>query len=418
MVSFLVGYAAAWLCWVAAGLIVNRGRPFPGWVLAWIIACAVALRVICLARAPQTSTDVWRYLWDGRVANSGINPYDYPPNALELRHFRDRNWRAINYRHLPTIYPPAAQVLFLGLARLRSGDAEAFRWAFMLFDIGSVGVLVALLRRTRRQAERVVWYAWCPLAVTEATAGAHVDAYGVFLLLVALLLAARAAGRPGRASAVVLGLSVMAKGPALLVAPLFARFGGWRAAAWCAATCIALALPYAGAGRRAFGGLSAYIAAWETNASIFLVLDHLLARITSVHFGLTRVLTTAGVVLAVGLLTWRLRPGAEWLLGATFAAFGVSLLLGAPTLPWYVMWVVPALCWWEIPALIAFALTVSVQYYARWIWPSDAVRYALLWAGYVPVYSLLAAQAARWRCLATARAPAPPDTPQQASGPS
>jgi hypothetical protein len=44
-----------------------------------------------------------------------------------------------------------------------------------------------------------------------------------------------------------------------------------------------------------------------------------------------------------------------------------------------------------------FTLTVSVQYYARWLFPGDrALHDALLWAGYLPVYLLLVAQGVWW----------------------
>jgi len=390
---FLWGYAGAWVCYVAAGVLVGRGR-LPRWALIWIVLAAVGLRVVALERTPPLSTDVWRYLWDGRVANAGINPFRYAPNAAEVKHLRDENWRQINFKHISTIYPPTAELLFAGLARVRDSGTEAFRWAFALFDVGSVLLLIALLRRTGRRPERVVWYAWCPLTVVETTAGAHVDAVGVFLLLLAFLLIRRKDGRPGAASGAALAAAVMAKGYALLAAPFFVRRGGWRAAGVFAVACGLLLLPYLGAGMQLFGGLRAYVGAWETNASIFLVVDRLLEGVTEDHFGWTRALTVAVVALIVAGLVLRQKPGMEPLMGASFAAIGAQLFIGAPTLPWYVVWLVPALCFWSVPGVALFTLTVSAQYYARWLFPGDeAARYALLWAGYGPVYALLVGQA-------------------------
>ncbi len=229
--------------------------------------------------------------------------------------------------------------------------------------------------------------------MTETTAGAHVDAVGLFLLLLAFLLVSRTEGKPGAASGAALAAAVMAKGYALLAAPFFLRRGGWRVAGAFVIACALLLLPYLGAGRQLFGGLRAYVGAWETNASIFLVVDRLLGRVTGDHFEVTRALTTGAVFLVIAILAWRQRPGLEPLMGASFAGIGAQLLIGAPTLPWYVIWLVPALCWWRIPGLVLFTLTVSAQYYARWLCPADeAAHYALLWAGYVPVYALLVGQ--------------------------
>jgi hypothetical protein len=389
--AFLYGYAAAWVFYAIAGVTVNRSRRFPRWVLLWIVLVAVGLRVVALQRTPPLSTDVWRYLWDGRVANVGINPFLHPPDAPEVRHLRDQNWPRINFRHIRTIYPPAAQMLFAGLARVRDSDAEAFRWASTLFDLGSVLLLVVLLRRTRRPPERVIWYAWCPLVVTEVTAGAHIDPFGLFLLLAAFLLTSRRDGPPGLASGAALAGAMSAKGYALLVVPFFVRRGGWRLALPLVAVSAILLLPYLGAGRLLFSGLTDYLKAWKTNSSVFLLLDGQLMKVTEAHFEIARAVTVLAVVAVIARLAWRPHRSLEWLLGCSFAAFGAQLFIGAPTLPWYVIWLVPALCWWTIPGVVLFTLTVSAQYYARWIY-EEPLHETLLWAGYLPVYALLLAQ--------------------------
>jgi alpha-1,6-mannosyltransferase len=400
--AFLRGYLLAWIAYVAAGIVVTRTGGPPRWLVVWVVVVALGMRVICLARTPPLSTDVWRYLWDGRITNAGINPFRHAPDAPEVQQFRDENWGQINFKHIPTIYPPTAELVFAGLARVRDWDAEAFRWTFGMLDVGSVLVVMALLRRTGRGTERAVWYAWNPLAATETTAGSHVDSLGVFLLLAALLLAVRAREGMRAGSGVALGAAVMAKGPAALAAPFFVKAGGWRVLLWFAGACAVLLVPYVGAGRQLFGGLSAYLAGWETNASIFLVVDRALARVTPLHFGVSRLLGGAAVLAFVVWLTQRQREGAEWLIGCTFAALGANLLVGAPVLPWYLLWTLPGLCWWAIPGWVLFSLTASLQYYGRWLYPGDeAAHYALLWAGYLPVYVLLVGQLIWWRWFAS-----------------
>jgi hypothetical protein len=428
--AFLRGYAIAWVCYVAAAALVSRARALPRRLLIWIVIAAVGMRLVSFARTPLLSTDAYRYLWDGRVANAGIDPFSYAPEARELRPLRNENWRDISFKQVPTIYPPAAQMLFAGLARVRDSDLEAFRWTFALCDIGNVLLLIALLRRTGRRPERVIWYAWCPLAITEATAGAHVDAFALLLFLAALFFTTRVTCRGARlcaptlppaasdgkasvASGLALAGAVMAKGYAVLALPLFIRRAGWRFAASFVVAGALLLLPYARAGGHLFAGLWAYVGTWETNASVFLVLDRLLARVTEDHFPITRALTGGAVVLVVAVLTWRLKPEPpgrprrlESLLRASFLAFGAQLLLGAPTLPWYVIWAVPALCWWGVPGLALFTLTVSAQYYGRWLYPGDrAAHYALLWYGYLPVYALLIGQCLWWAAVGRRSAP-------------
>ncbi len=394
--TFLIGYVTAWVFYATAGLIVNRSRRLPRRAFLWIVMVAVGLRLVSLYRTPRLSTDVWRYLWDGRVVNAGINPFVYPPDAPEVGHLRDGNWRPINFRHIRTIYPPAAQMLFSGLARVRDSDAEAFRWAFCIFDLGNVLLLALLLRRTRRPPERAVWYAWCPLVVTETTAGAHVEPFGLFLLLAAFVLVSRRERKPGFASGAALAGAVMAKGYAVLAAPFFLRRGGWRATLSFLLLSLALLLPYLGAGKLVFSGLAAYLKAWEMNSSLFLLLDGQLTKVTDAHFAIARAITMLIVLAVIAALAWRPQPSLEWLLGCSFAAFGAQLFIGAPTLPWYVIWLVPALCWWSVPGLVLFTLTVSAQYYARWVCDTS-FHETLLWIGYAPVYALLVGQLIWWR---------------------
>src|SRR5680860_909161 len=44
------------------------------------LVAAVILRVIFLPGAPSLSDDIYRYEWDGRVQQAGINPYRFAPN--------------------------------------------------------------------------------------------------------------------------------------------------------------------------------------------------------------------------------------------------------------------------------------------------------------------------------------------------
>jgi len=393
-VHYLRGYVVAWVAYVcAAWLVRNRGSA--RWGLAWIVAVAVALRVVAFARTPRPSTDVYRYLWDGRVVTAGINPYQYAPDARQLAHLQDKHWREIGFKDIPTIYPPAAQLLFAGLSRVSSTDPDVFRLAFAGFDVGVVLLLIALLRRTGRAPEQVIWYAWCPLAATESAAGGHVDVAGVFLLALAFLLAARARGRPGCGSALALAAAVMTKGFALLAAPFFIRRGGLKFAGWFALGCVVLAAPFVGAGRHLFDGLIAYLSAWKVNASLFVLADWLLEHVTPSHYQITRLGSLVAILLVTVWLLWRQRPGIGGLIAGASLALGAMLVLGAPTLPWYVIWTVPALCWWSAPGWVLLTFTVAAQYYGQWLWHGSP--HALLWAGYMPVYCLLVWQAAaRW----------------------
>ena len=78
------------------------------------------MRLALLFVEPYLSTDIYRYVWDGRVQAAGINPYRHVPSAPEVAHLRDAaifpNINRADYA--VTIYPPAAQAIFLAVTRL------------------------------------------------------------------------------------------------------------------------------------------------------------------------------------------------------------------------------------------------------------------------------------------------------------
>ena len=67
-----------------------------------------------LSAPPYLSTDIYRYVWDGRVIAAGINPYRYIPADPHLEGLRDPEiFPQINRaNYAPTIYPPAARRSF------------------------------------------------------------------------------------------------------------------------------------------------------------------------------------------------------------------------------------------------------------------------------------------------------------------
>jgi hypothetical protein len=257
----------------------------------------------------------------------------------------------------------------------------------------------------------VIWYAWCPLPITETAIGLHVDGFGLLLLLLAFWFAARRGSRVGVASSTSFAAAVLAKGFALFALPFFVKRSGWRGLLWFNGACVVLLAPFIGTGRHLFTGLSEFIGHWETNSSIFFFINWDLTPITKLHFAIARGVTAAGILAVVAWLAWRQKPGMEWLMGATFATLCAQLLLGAPTMPWYAIWTTPLLCWWAVPGWVLFTLTLSVQYYARWLYPGNVpVHHTLLWLGYVPVYAALIGHCVWWRFSRRRSAPglAPP----------
>ncbi len=88
VVVFMVGICVAGLLWLLAVALV-RGAFLPPRTIWLVLGVAVAMRVMTLVAPPLLSTDIYRYVWDGRVQLAGINPYRYVPEAPDVAFLRD-----------------------------------------------------------------------------------------------------------------------------------------------------------------------------------------------------------------------------------------------------------------------------------------------------------------------------------------
>ena len=144
-----------------------RGRAESGALLGG----SALLQLIALTKAPTTSDDVYRYIWDGRVQLSGTDPYAYAPQAPQLAHLRDGllfgptshctyqipgSCTAINRPAAHTIYPPVAQ-LFFDLVRVLSFGGHGGARPFQIAAALGVVALSALLLRDLRRRGRPSW---------------------------------------------------------------------------------------------------------------------------------------------------------------------------------------------------------------------------------------------------------------------
>src|SRR5262249_2944353 len=154
-----------WLSW--------RGTPSSRTVIV-ILSVAAAMRLLVLAAPPYLSTDVYRYVWDGRVLAAGINPYRYIPTDPHLAPLRDRTiFPKINRaNYAATIYPPAAEAIFFAVTRI-SESLAAMKVASVFFEAIAVLLLLRLLALAGLPAVRVIVYAWHPLPVWEFAGSGH-----------------------------------------------------------------------------------------------------------------------------------------------------------------------------------------------------------------------------------------------------
>jgi hypothetical protein len=323
-----------------------------------ILGAAVAMRLAMLFAEPYLSSDLYRYIWDGRVQAAGINPYRYVPGAPELAHLRDSgifpNINRANYA--VTIYPPVAQAIFLAVTRV-SESVVAWKLALLLLEGVTVAAIIALLKRQGAPATRIAAYAWHPLPVWEIAGNGHVDAAMVALLLLGLLLFLE--GRT-LVAGVTVTVGALVKPTALLALPVFWRPWDWRLPLAVAATIAVAYLPYLSVGSGVIGFVPGYIAeeGLVTGAGfklVFLIeqLTGPLSLAAAVYLALSA-LALVGLALAIGYRTDRSEQASIRSLAWLLIAF---LVLSSPHYPWYFLVLVPFLA--LAPSASAWMLTLG-----------------------------------------------------------
>ncbi len=376
---FMLLYGAAFAAYLA-GLrvaVASRG-PDPALVIV-MIAVAVLARAAVIPARPDLSTDIYRYLWEGRAVLHGVNPFAVAPADTSLAPLRDADFAFVNHKQLATIYPPAAQAVFAAAARIHSG-ATTLKALFALFDLATIAALMALLRARGRPVVHALAYAWSPLVIFETGHSGHLDAMGVFFLVAAILLSA---GPRRWAAPVLLGVSILVKYLAVILLPFLAAKRRWGALVVVAAVVVVGYLPFLGAGRRLAASLREYGSTWWFNgppymAASAMLRDPALAR---------RLLVALGAAFAV-VAAFRERDLARF----AYRVVACVLLLSPTVYPWYLVWIVPFLCLFPSRGWLAFTGLVALSYQVWTVYGASGAWLLPNWvlaAEYVPFYGLL-----------------------------
>ncbi len=332
--------AAGLTALAATGVAEHVPRRHALWL---IFGVAVLLRAILLVMEPLLSTDIYRYIWDGRVQAAGFSPYRFVPAHETLSALRDMaiypNINRADYA--VSIYPPVAQAFFFVVTRIGE-TVIMMKLAFLTCEAMTVAAIAALLRRTGRSATRLVAYLWHPLPLWEIANNGHIDALMVALVMAGLLLAFAGRSLTGAAT---IALGALAKPTALLALPALWRPPDWKMPLVVGATIILCYVPYLSAGWNALGFLAQGYLSEEGFSSGDNVWPLQLWRwIAGSRAGdVTAYLAVAAVVVVAFALRTAFRP--QRTITTQLADINSLLLLGlfvlSPNYPWYFLIATP-----------------------------------------------------------------------------
>ena len=344
-----------------------------------ILVGAVLMRLALLFVEPYLSTDIYRYVWDGRIQAAGINPYRYVPGAPELAHLRDAaiypNINRADYA--VTIYPPMGQAVFFVVTRF-SESVTAMKLGLLAFDAAAIAALLALLHRLEIPATCIAVYAWHPLVIWEVAGSGHVDVAMCALLMAGLLLFLY--DRVALAG-VAITLAALIKPTALLALPVFWRPWNLRLPLGVLLTAVLAYLPYLSVGRRVFGYLWGYVdeegLASGRGFNVLWLMERWTGHVpaaVSIYVIIAAMIMMC-LVIAIAFRTDRSPQTTVACLNWLLVIF---LILASPHYPWYFLVLVPLLV--LHPTTTGWVLTLSCPLLYASIegagWPSYDTRIA------------------------------------------
>ncbi|MBI3797605.1 MAG: hypothetical protein HY268_11655 [Deltaproteobacteria bacterium] len=388
---------------LALRLIWRRAEPTPS-ALTVLLAFALLFRLPLLATEPRLSTDLYRYLWDGRVQMAGINPYRYPPEDEALRFLRDDTvYQRINRKEFPTIYPAGAQLIFGAAAAVGLTTPARFKALLLLADCGAILLLLRLLDGYQLNRLRVLLYTWNPLVVYETAQAGHLEAIVVLCVVAAFLAAAK---QRVNLAFMSLAFATSVKLYPALLAAVFVRRRVGRCGLIFAAVLLCAYTPYLAGGAKILGFLPRYFSDPDeiTNLGLPSLLFAVLSPVYAGWILRLGVVGVAGWIFFRSDSTWMKseaagnrgaspNPPFPSLVGNAYLLVSVHTLLLYPALhPWYLLWLIALLCMLPSPGWLYFSCASALVYIT---WPTPSW---VLWLEYAPLYVLLGVEMMRrWR---------------------
>ncbi len=377
LVAMLQALLYLMAAWVVLNWQVNR------WTLLIIVACAIGCRVICIFSPPFLSSDIFRYVWDGKVQAAGINPYRYIPADEHLAFLRDLNiYPHINRReYAHTIYPPGAQMLFLLITRIGT-SVGWMKTGMVALEMLAIWPLVKLMAALGLRREQVLVYAWHPLLIWEVASSGHVDAAALPLIALALLFYVR--NKPAATGLALAAATLIKLYPIALFPALYRRstWRNWKMPVTVFAVVAAGYACYLSVGMRVLGFLPDYAKeeGLESGSRYFLLT---LARHT-LHW---ETLPTAAfygfaALLLLGLALWAFLKNEDNPLSAIRCSFVLAaalMFLFSSHYPWYYLWLLPFVSLVPYTPMLYFVTACFYLYTTQLANPGPAMYYMFEW---------------------------------------
>jgi hypothetical protein len=324
-------------------------------------ALGLLFRAILIFQIPNLSQDFYRFIWDGRLMVSDLNPYLFIPVDIVDRVFDGQfliskmgDLSAHNYSN----YPPLNQLIFAIGAFLSPknllGNVLVLRILIVLADIGIYIFGRKILEFLNLEKEKIHYYFLNPLVIIELTGNLHFEGVMMFFVCLGFYFFYKS---KYFGSAVFIALAILTKLLPLILLPFFIKKLSLRNLMifyfFIGAICLAAFLPFFD--KNLMANYSKTVGLWftnfEFNASIYYVLREIGFWVSGYNLigiiGKISPFVTAFIIL---YLTFR----SKYFLQNQFMVLMVYFLLSTTIHPWY------------LTSMIFFGVFLNAK--SIWIW--------------------------------------------------
>lgn len=362
---FLQTYTLIFVCYWMLVAPLAKGRRMDPRHLWFAIAFGLLFRAIMLPSDLILETDIYRYMWDGHTSIEGVSPYRYAPMDPATASYRTEYWPKIGFPHVPTIYPPMLQYVFVLSELIYPGSIVGMKFLLIVFDAGTIFLLLALLESLKLPQEWCLIYAWSPLVVKEIANSGHADSVSAFFMVLSMVLVTK---NFLGGSSIALAALTLTKFFGVFLFPLFHVIWRWKHYGIFLFAVLMLYFPFISPDANPLAGFITYSKEWQYNAGIYAMTKSLLSDMGGTIAGkadlMARIVLFTVILCVTGwqtiAMTWR--TGNKALFKSFYVVLGTLLLCSPVIDPWYLVWIVPLICIFPNRAWLLFTGTVFLSY--------------------------------------------------------
>ena len=271
-----------------------------------ILIVAVMARILLLGVEPYSSNDVDRYLFDGRIAVEGLDPYSVShddPALIELRAL----WHPPKeHAAYVTLYPPLALAIFSFSASAGVEYAQLVWKSILLLASLITLFLTTLILKKQQKLKHLALVALSPLLILETGVGLHLDALSTLTVVGAIYAWQQ---KNNLLCGIVIGIGMLLKIlPIMLLLPLvFIQSQTKAAGKLIFAAIFTVFIGYSFAivlGYHPVGSLSVFFEKWRFAAPLFSLLELYTEGLTLISILFSFLLISA---LAIAYLCFKQR---------------------------------------------------------------------------------------------------------------